>query len=249
MFDILFQYGSVTIRTLNVILALAFLFGGIYLIRYANRRKMNMSFLSHHVFTVLLAMLIGGRIAYVLENIELFVSNPIYIFFVWDLNFSFFGVLYGMIVALVILAKKYREDMWSWFDACTLSILLAMIFVHIGHFFNGTHYGRPTDLPWGIAFDTQSIPYLNPIHPTQIYAAILALIVFFYISKKSKRTDLFGIVGTLGLMLYSLGMMGIDFFHGDPSIYVKVSYSVIAALSFISLVHCSHKKLTLQIQK
>jgi phosphatidylglycerol:prolipoprotein diacylglycerol transferase len=249
MLEILFQYGSVTIRTFNVILALAFLFGGIYLIRYANRRKMNMSFLAHHVFTVLLAMLIGGRILYVLENIELFTGNPAYILFVWDLNFSFFGVLYGMVAALIFLVMRYREDFWSWLDACTLSTLLAMVFIHIGHFFNGTQYGIPTDLPWGIAFDVQNIPYLNPIHPTQLYAALLALIIFIYISKKSKRTDLFGIVGTLGLMLYSLGMMGIDFLHGDQSIYVKVSYGAITALSFISLVHCSHKKLTKQIQK
>ncbi len=249
MLEILFQYGSVTIRTFNILLAFAFLFGGIYLIRYANRRKMNMSFLAHHAFTVLMAMLIGGRILYVLENTELFTNNPIYILFFWDLNFSFFGVLYGMIAALVFLTRKYREDLWSWFDACMLSMLSGMIFVHLGHFFNGSQYGKPTDLPWGIAFDTQNIPYLNPIHPTQIYSMLLALFVFLYVSKKSKRTDLFGIVGTMGLMLYSLGMMGLDFTHGDASIYVKVSYGVIAALSFISLVHCSHKKLTLQIQK
>lgn len=241
MLDILFQYGSITIRTFNVILAFAFLISGAFAIRYAHRQMLNISFMSHNFIFVILAMIIGGRLFYIFENLKLFTANPVYTFFIWDLNFSFFGVLCGIVIAFIILTVKAKEDLWAWLDIASLSVILAMIFIHIGHFFNGTHYGMPTDLPWGIAFDTQNIPYLNPIHPTQIYAFLLAFIIFIYALKKSRRVHLSGVVGMLALMLYSLGMLGIDFLHGNGSFYVKIGFGIIATLSFIFLVHCSHK--------
>jgi phosphatidylglycerol:prolipoprotein diacylglycerol transferase len=241
MFDILFQYGSITIKTFNVILAFAFLMSGVFLIRYAQRQMMNISFIAHNAIFVILAVLIGGRLVYIFENLKLFSSNPIYAFFIWDLHFSFFGILYSIIIALIILARRANEDFWAWFDVSILSILQAMVFIHIGHFFNGSQYGTPTDLPWGIAFDVQNIPYLNPIHPVQIYAFLFTLIVLIYVLKRSKHVHLSGVVGTLALMLYSLGMLGIDFLHGDPSFYVKISFGIIATLSFIFLVLCSSK--------
>jgi phosphatidylglycerol---prolipoprotein diacylglyceryl transferase len=241
MLEILFQYGSITIRTFNVILAFAFLISGMFAIRYAHRRMMNISFLSHSIMYILLAMLVGGRLLYIFENLKLFTASPISAFFIWDLHSSFFGVLYGAVISLLILTRRANEDFWAWFDTCALSILSAMIFIHIGHFFNGTQYGVPTDLPWGIAFDTENIPYLNPIHPVQIYAFLITLIILLYAVRRSKRVHLPGVVGTLALMLYSLGMLGIDFIHGTPSLYAKISFGVIATISFVLLVHCSSK--------
>ncbi|MBU0577781.1 prolipoprotein diacylglyceryl transferase [Patescibacteria group bacterium] len=241
MLEILFQYGSVTIKTFNILLALAFVFTGAFVIRYISRQKMDLSFLSRYFLYAFLGMIIGGRIFYVIEHWAVYRIHVTHILFIWDLNFSFFGVLYGLVIALFIIARQTKEDLWSWFDTSVLATLLAMTFIHIGHFFNGTQYGSPTNLPWGISFDTQNIPFINPIHPTQIYAAILALIIFLYALKKSRRIHLSGVAGNLALMLYSLGMFGIDFLHGAPSLYVKISFGFIAALSFIFLVHCSHK--------
>jgi phosphatidylglycerol:prolipoprotein diacylglycerol transferase len=41
----------------------------------------------------------------------------------------------------------------------------------------GDDYGRPTDLPWGIAFPEGLPPTTVPVHPTQLYeAAALAVL-------------------------------------------------------------------------
>jgi phosphatidylglycerol---prolipoprotein diacylglyceryl transferase len=241
MLEILFQYGSMTIMTFNVLLVIAFIISGVFLIRYTQRQMMNISFIAQNIAYVIIAIVVGGRLLYIFENPELFISNPVYAFLVWDMHFSFFGILYSIVITLIILTRRAKEDFWAWLDASALSLLSAMIFVHIGHFFNGTEYGVPTDLPWGIAFDTQNIPYLNPIHPAQLYAFSATLVIFLYALKKSRRVHLSGVIGTLALMLYSLAMLGIDFLHGDQSIYVKISFGAIATLSFIFLVHCSGK--------
>ena len=161
------------------------------------------------------------------------------------MHFSFFGILYGLVISTILLTRKTSENFWSWYDLGIFSVLFSMIFVSIGHFFNGTNYGMPTDMPWGISFDTTNIPFVNPIHPTQLYAALLALVVFVYAVKRSKRVHLAGVVGNTAIMIYSLGMLGLNFLLGTPSLYVKVSFGIIATLAFIFQVTCSYKSYNL----
>ena len=203
---------------------------------------MSLSFLSRYFLLFFFGMLIGGRLFHVFEHIAFFIKNPLDVFFIWDFQFSFFGVLYTLLVLLFFITRRAREDFWAWFDAAVLSLIAAMFLIHIGHFFNGTQYGIPTSLPWGIAFDAQNIRFFHPIHPTQLYSSLLSLIFFIHFLKKSKRTHLSGVIGSMALMFYSLSMLGIDFLRAtSPLFYNKISFGLIAVFSFISLVHCSHK--------
>jgi phosphatidylglycerol:prolipoprotein diacylglycerol transferase len=241
MREILFQNALLTVRSFNILLAVGFLFTGTYIIRYVERYKMNLNFLTQYFAHIIIAALVVGRLAFVLEHLSRFIARPASVLYVWDMNFSFFGILAGAIGMLYWLTRKKKEDFWEWFDALFLSILAMLIFVHVGYFFSGQNYGLPTDLPWGITFDASHIPFISPIHPTQLYAAVLAALLLVYSNIKGKRIHLSGVIGTRALMVYALGMLGIDFLHGDPSMYVKIAYGITATLAFIAQVHCSHK--------
>lgn len=242
MFEILFQYGPVTITSLNVFLALAFVIGTIFLVRFIHLKKMRLGFFVNNFIYLILFPLIGGRLLHVIEHFEVYKIQPLQTLFVWDMGFSPFGIFYAGIITLYILSRRNHEDLWSWLDGFIISGLSGLFFVHIGHFFNGTHYGTLTEVPWGIAFDTMSIPFIEPIHPTQLYSALLTILALAIAMKSVKRTHLTGVAGTLGIMLYSMGAFGIDFLHGNPSAYDKVNYLIIAALAFIFYIHCTHKK-------
>lgn len=241
MLEILFQNSLITVRTLNILLALGFLFTGTFLIRYVNKHKMNLAFVTQYFIHVIVATILVGRIVYVLSNLSEFQHDYVSVLYMWDLKFSFFGMLAGSILTLFLTARRNKEDFWAWFDAFFLSSLAMLIFVHIGYFFAGKEYGLPTSLPWGISFEVNHIPFVSPIHPTQLYAALLTVLLLAYSVKQSKRIHLSGVVGTRALMVYSLGMLAIDFFHGSPSMYVKIAYGVTAALAFIGYIQCSHK--------
>ena len=241
MLEILFQNSFITVRTLNILLAIGFLFTGTFVIRYVNKHKLNLAFLTEHFLPITLFSLFAGRLTYVLSRLAEFRPNLISVTYLWDLKISFFGLLGGAFLGLFIAAKRKKEDFWSWLDALVLSMLAMLFFVHIGYFFAGKEYGIPTTLPWGIAFDTNNIPFITPLHPTQLYAALITLLLLAYSVKKRRRIHLSGVVGSRALMIYSLVMLGMDFLHGTPSLYVKISYGVLAALSFIAHVHCSHK--------
>lgn len=241
MLEILFQNSVITVRSLNILLALGFIFTGTFLIRYVNRHKMNLAFVTEYLLHVMIASLLVGRLVYMLSHLPEFEFNWISVLYVWDLKFSFFGILAGSVCALFLATRKNKEDFWAWFDTLFLSTLAMLIFVHIGYFFAGKQYGLPTDLPWGISFDVNHIPFIKPIHPTQLYAAVLSIFLLAYSVKQSKRIHLSGVVGAKALMIYSLGMLIIDFYHGAPSMYVKIAYGSLAALAFIAYIHCSHK--------
>ena len=187
--------------------------------------------------------LIGGRIFYVFEHFSVFRKNLFQIIAVWDGKFSAFGIFFTAIFLIYIFSRRENEDFWGWLDAFSLSGLVGLIFIHAGHFFSGAHYGRPTDLPWGISFDAINIPFINPIHPVQIYSAILTLIILSLAIRTAKKTHLTGVSGNLAIMIYCVSAFAIDFLRGAPSMYIKINHILIAAFAFIFYIHCSHKKL------
>ncbi len=241
MLEVLFQLGPLTFRTFNLFLAIAFVVTMYVLVKLITRSKMNLPFLVHHFIYLLIFPLIIGRIFYVFEHLSAFMRHPLDIFFVWDLKFSTFGALYGFIATLYFYTDMNSEDFWEWFDNTTLAGLAGLVFVHLGHFFNGSNYGKPTELPFGIAFDNIAIPFTSPIHPTQLYAALLALLVYGIAMKYNKRIHLSGMVATLALVIYSLGAFSLEFLHGLSSSYIKGNYLFIAATAFVAYIHTSHK--------
>ncbi len=241
MLEILFQYGNITVRTFNILLTLGFIVTSLFLIRYSLRQKMNVGFLLYSLPYLFLGGVLGGRLLFILENLSMFQGQWFQVLFVWDLRFSFFGIVYGLAITLFTLSKKRKEIIWSWLDAGTLALLIMMTFIHVGYFFSGANYGIPTNLPWGIAFDAQNIRFLSPVHPTQLYGALATLILLFYSIKKDKRIHLPGVTGARGLMVYGFLMTLLDFLHGVPSLYNKISFLALSSISFILLIHCSHK--------
>ncbi len=243
MYEVLFQNSFLTLKTLNILVLAGFIFAGIFSIRYTERHKMNSTFLIRYFPHLFTGAILGGRLFYVFESWNVVMQNPISSLYLWDLNYSFFGVTIGVMGTLYLLSRKGKENFWAWVDVIILSIVAIMIFTHIGRFFSGDYYGTPTKLPWGISFSTDKIPFLIPIHPIQLYASLASLILLGYSVKRSKRTHLPGVVGTRALTFYAIAMLGIDFLRGDPTLflYQKIAFGVLAALSFIASVHCSHQ--------
>lgn len=243
MFEIIFQYQFLTIKTLHIFLVASFITGIFVLIRFAELKKMKLNFLVDHFTYFIVVPLVVGRIFYVFEELSLIKQSPLQALTLWDFRFSEFGMLYSFLTILYIFSLKKREDFWLWLDAFTLAGLASLTLLHIGYFFDGSNYGTVTDMPWGITFNNIKIPFLKPIHPTQLYSAGVSFAIFSFLIRYVKRTHLTGMAGNLGFMIYSLCSFGIDFFHGSPSSYDRVNYIIIAAIAFVFYVHCSHRKL------
>lgn len=70
--------------------------------------------------------------------------------------------------------------------ASTPALAVGHAIGRVGCFLVGDDYGRPTDLPWGVAFPQGLPPTTARVHPTQIYEA-MALVVLAHFLIRWRR--------------------------------------------------------------
>ena len=88
-----------------------------------------------------------------------------------DLETGSRSAVIGGVTAASWLIWRRRVDYFSTADATVPALALGYGLGRIGCFLVGDDYGRPTNLPWGIAFPQGLPPTDVPVHPTQLYEA------------------------------------------------------------------------------
>lgn len=132
------------------------------------------------VFYIALGVILGGRIGYVLfYGFSSLLRDPLMLFRIWEGGMSFHGGFLGVLLSMVLFARKYRKAFWVTIDFVAPLIAPGILFGRIGNFINGELWGRVTDLPWGMVF-RQTGDGL-PRHPSQLYEVALEGVALFII--------------------------------------------------------------------
>jgi len=129
---------------------------------------------------VILGVILGGRLGYVLfYQPAYYLGNPAQILRVWEGGMSFHGGALGVIVAAFLYTGRHQIARISAGDLVALGIAPGLLLGRTANFINAELWGRPTDLPWGVAFPTQAAQYCPDVagicarHPSQLYEAAL----------------------------------------------------------------------------
>lgn len=108
---------------------------------------------SDFMFYGMLGVILGGRIGYVLfYGLESLLSDPLYLFQIWDGGMSFHGGLLGVIVAMAWFARKSGRTFLQVSDFAAPMAPLGLAFGRIGNFIGGELWGRLSDVPWAMIF-------------------------------------------------------------------------------------------------
>jgi len=133
---------------------------------------------------VIIGVILGGRFGYVLfYQAGYYLENPGQILQVWQGGMSFHGGLLGVVVAGLIYTWKYQIPKLPAADIMALGVPPGLFLGRIANFINAELWGRPTDLPWGVAFPGDAAQFCGDVagicarHPSQLYEAILEGIV------------------------------------------------------------------------
>ncbi len=125
-------------------------------------------------------VILGGRIGYVLfYQPGYYLANPALILRVWQGGMSFHGGFLGVVIAGVIFCRREKISMLSTGDMVAMVAPIGLFLGRVANFINAELWGRPTSLPWGVAFPgdaAQLCPGMIGIcarHPSQIYEALL----------------------------------------------------------------------------
>jgi phosphatidylglycerol:prolipoprotein diacylglycerol transferase len=150
-------------------------------------------------------VILGGRFGYVVfYNFDYWLTDPLWLFRVWEGGMSFHGGLIGVIVAMFIYAKRIDRSFVGLMDFVAPIVPLGLGFGRLGNFIGQELWGRVTDVPWAIVFPKAMDPEGVARHPSQLYQAclegvLLFLIIFWFSSKTRPR----GAVSGLFLIAYS----------------------------------------------
>jgi len=130
------------------------------------------------VFIMLFAMMIGGRIGYIMAHLNDFGLN----LFEWFNVIGKPGFLYlpGLMAAVWSVwrsAQKHKWDVYALGDVLVVGAALAHALIALGGFFNGSGYGNPTNLIIGIEFPG----LFDRRHPVQLYELVVYSGLFWFL--------------------------------------------------------------------
>ncbi len=185
-----------------------------------------------------LAFVLGGRIIGMLNAYKVYLHDPLRTFWVTDGTFSFLGGAIGVGVLLYFVTRGSRTTFLQWLDALLPATCLGLVFSNIGSFLAGDAYGSPTNMFWGVTYDSLAVRYTIPIHPVQLYYALYFFVLTFLLLVVRKREKRVGSETLVGIALACLGTFVLESFRGDFSIqpiFATAADFGIYGLLFLSL--------------
>ena len=167
MYPVVFRIGSFEVTSFGVMVALASLTG-----LWIFRSELERSDLPAEGADAALIGLLGGLLgAKVVWAIEFHQEAPFLSLLLSRGGLSWFGGFIGGVGAGLWTLHRRRIPIIPALAAAAPALAIGHAIGRIGCFLVGDDYGRPTNLPWGIAFPKGLPPTFVPVHPTQLYEA------------------------------------------------------------------------------
>ena len=164
--------------------ALVFVVG--YYVMRKMYRKENLSdeLLDKLTIYMLIFSVVGARLGHCLfYEPEYYLADPIKILYVWEGGLASHGGAIGILIGLLLYSRKTKISYLHILDLIVVPVALGGAFIRLGNLMNSEIYGYETTLPWGFKFVRDWAPgtpieAIPACHPTQIYEALICLIVF-----------------------------------------------------------------------
>ncbi|MBX7247189.1 MAG: prolipoprotein diacylglyceryl transferase [Candidatus Sumerlaeaceae bacterium] len=221
----LLHLGPLRVRWYGVMYILGFFAGRQILRHLCKTRWLRMAGdkVDDFLIALFIGMLVGARLIYMLVYYRATEMDPFIWyktpFAVWEGGLAFHGGALGMFIAIVYFARREKVPYWNLADALVLAAPVGLFLGRIGNFINAELYGRPTDVPWAMAFpirdfDETVIGYTEPRHPSQLYEAMtegLLTLAILWIAKRFIKNQ--GVLSGLGISCYAVFRFIVEFFR------------------------------------
>ena len=189
MFPILLEIGPIKLHMYGLMIALGFLLALHFIKRDGKVIGLDPNDVSTMALTTLFLGIAGTRVFHILMYPDNYSwSNPIGWINVANGGLVFQGAIPFAITYLYFALKKRNIPFWSIPDIAMPYVCFAQASGRLGCLFNGCCFGiRADQLPWALTFPVGSPPHAAhthlpdyvagnpsfPVHPTQIYSALL----------------------------------------------------------------------------
>lgn len=159
----------------------------------------------------LVAGIVGARLLDIADNWGHYAVHPGAMKAVEFQGFALYG---GLILAVIVgayAARSFRLRVWRMADSAVPALAIGIAIMRVGCYLQGCCFGTATDWSWGVTYpkwgeawrnvleyqllsgDTGLFDGPKPVHPTQIYEAIAALVIgviaVWLLLRRRKKVD------------------------------------------------------------
>lgn len=212
-----FEFGGLVIHWYGVLVACGFLAGIMTAIRRARGARVHADTVIDVVIWIAVGSLIGARTLFVVTYWDQFRgASWIDVINIRNGGLVFYGGFIGAVIAGGIYTWRKNLGFWKMADLLAPSVPLGQVAGRAGCFLNGCCYGHPTAVSWAITYKEPHERAGIPVHPTQVYEAVLCLGLFFFLEWHYRRGRRFeGATFASYLLGYAVLRSVVEVFRGD----------------------------------
>lgn len=152
MNPILFSIGRLKVTYYGLMYAISFILGIELGKKYGKQRGIAPEIIENYAFVAMISGLLGGRLYYVLFNLDYYLSYPGDIIAVWKGGMAIHGGIIGGIIGTCIYGKIKKINPLLLGDIAAAPLILGQAIGRIGNLMNGEIYGVPTFTPFKVIF-------------------------------------------------------------------------------------------------
>jgi phosphatidylglycerol:prolipoprotein diacylglycerol transferase len=210
---------TITIYSYGFFIALGAIFGYIYT-AYEARKQFKVTYDTTQalVLSIIIAAVLGGKLFLIFEDPKLYLNDPGALLRNFGSGFVFYGSLLTAIPVMLIFFRRHKLPVLPMLDIMAVTACLVHGMGRMGCYMAGCCYGVPSEGLFGVTFTSplcQADPLNTPLHPTQLYSAILIFGIAIMLIVVKGRKQFNGQLFMLYLMAYAIGRAVIEVFRGD----------------------------------
>jgi phosphatidylglycerol:prolipoprotein diacylglycerol transferase len=229
MYPILFRIGEFEITSFGVMVALGALAGAWVFGRELEARRL--AHASNLAFVGVIAGLAGAKLLWTAEHLG---EEPLFDLLTSRGGLSWFGGLVGGLGAGLAIALYRRWPLLPLLASAAPAVAVGQMLGRLGCFLVGDDYGLPTTLPWGVAFPEGLPPTSVPVHPAQLYEAVLLALLAWLLVHWRRR----GVADRTILVRYCLLAGGfrfaLEFVRANVRVAAGLTVAQYASLALVA---------------
>lgn len=172
MYPELLDLGPVTIHSFGVMMALAFVSGGLMTAWGLGKRGVDPELSYSLLMGAIIGGVVGAKVHYLLIH-----PDQLRVAAFSGTGLVWYGGLIGGIMGVWVVAHFSSVRTALVADAVAPALALGYAVGRMGCFLNGDDYGVSSSLPWAMSFPKGSPPTEVLVHPTQIYESLGSLAI------------------------------------------------------------------------
>jgi phosphatidylglycerol:prolipoprotein diacylglycerol transferase len=237
VFPELISFGPLKIHTYGVMVALGFLAGILVTHRLSVKAGSDPRQMTDLILLMIVCGLVGSRLLYVIINLSDYSRRPLDILKIWEGGLVFSGGLLGAGIALIAYTRTKGISLPGTADILAPGAAIGQAIGRIGCFFAGCCYGLPSDLPWAVTFThPEALAPLNrPLHPIQLYSALLGAAVFTALILIHRHRTYRGQTAVWFLIMHSTVRLFLERYRGDDRGFVAEGVSATQLIALVVL--------------